>query len=68
MSTKHKALTASACNAFYNNLQTLYDQHKYSPNHIWNLDQTCVQVGRQLGIRVLAKRGTNTIYNIIHKF
>jgi hypothetical protein len=32
-------LTTSACNAFYNNMQTLYDQHKYNPYYIWNLNE-----------------------------
>jgi len=40
---KAHGLTAIACNAFYSNLQTLYDQHKYSPDHIWNLNETGVQ-------------------------
>jgi hypothetical protein len=39
-------------------LQALNDQHKYLVAHIWNLDETCIQVGQWLGIRVPTKRSS----------
>jgi len=49
-------------------LQILYTQNNYSAKHVWNLNKTSIQVGRQLRAWVLAKRGSNQIYNIIPKF
>lgn len=34
---------------FYHNLQTLYVQHAYAPDHIWNCDESGAQAGRNGG-------------------
>ncbi len=56
--SKAQGLTINSCKSFYSNLATLYQQHKYKPDHIWNLDKTRIQVGRQAGTMVLAKMGS----------
>lgn len=61
-------LTFNSCNLFYTNLQSLYSQHNYSSNHIWNSHEIGIQVGRQFRARVLVKKGANAIYSIIPKF
>ncbi len=62
-----QGLTPNSCNSLYINLQSLYNQHKYSFDHIWNCDETRIQACKQFGIRVLARRGFNAIYNTIPK-
>ncbi len=62
---KTQGLITNSYNYFYNNLQNIYQQHNYKPNHIWNLDEIGIQVGKQVRARVLAIRGSHIIYNII---
>jgi hypothetical protein len=40
---------------FYQNFEQLYEQHHYSPDHIWNSDETGAQVGRSGGTRVFVR-------------
>ncbi len=40
---------------------------QYQLNHIWNLDETCVQVGQQFGARVLANQASQDVYSTIPK-
>jgi len=47
--------------------QSIYNKHNYVKNHIWNSDETCIQAGKQSGARVLVKRGSHQVYNIIPK-
>jgi hypothetical protein len=49
---------SATCHTFYQNLENLYAQHKYPPNHIWNLDETNIQVGQQFGVQILVKQGS----------
>jgi hypothetical protein len=49
-------------------LIVLYNKHNYVVDHIWNFDEIGIQVGRQLGARVLAKRSSQQVYNIIPKY
>jgi hypothetical protein len=56
--SKTQGLTPNFYTSYYSNLATLYEQHKYKLDHIWNLDKTKIQVGRPVGIKVLAKRGS----------
>ncbi len=37
---KEQGLGNNACNSFYQNLATMYTQHKYTTNYIWNYDET----------------------------
>jgi hypothetical protein len=59
---------ANSCTTFYNNLQTLFSQNNYKPDHTWNLNETCIQVVQQVGAKVLTKRGSHIIYNTILKY
>jgi hypothetical protein len=43
----------------------MYTQHKYQSNHIWNLDETCVQTKQQSNVKVLARWGSWDVYNTI---
>ncbi len=54
-------------NLFYQNLTSLYTQHQYRPNHIWSYDEIRIQTRRQLGTKVIAKKGFHQVYNIIPK-
>ncbi len=63
-----QGLKSQSCYSFYNNIQTLYTQHKYSVNHIWNLNKISIQVRWQFGPRILAKRGSNKVYSNIPNF
>ncbi len=60
--------TANSYTTFYNNLQTLFSQNNYKLDHIWNSDETCIQVAQQVGARILAERGSHIIYNTILKY
>jgi hypothetical protein len=49
------------------NLQSFYNQNNNSPNHIWNSNETRIQVGRQLGAHVLAKCNSHQMYSTISR-
>ena len=51
----------------YDTLSNAYEKHSYSPNHIWNYDDTSLQVGRNCGMRVISKRGSKNVPKIIPK-
>lgn len=50
---------------FYENLQQLYDLHKYTPDRIWNCDESGVQAGRNGGAVVIARRGAHRVQSIV---
>jgi len=60
-------LTLASYNSFHINLQSLYNQHNYTIDHVWNLDETWIQAGKHFGARVLVKRGSKTVYSTIPK-
>ena len=41
-----KGLNPNSVASFYDNLQAAYQQHGYSPSHIWNADKSGAQAGR----------------------
>jgi hypothetical protein len=45
----------------------LYNKHKYHVNHIWNSDESGIQVGRQARAKILAKHGSQQVYITIPK-
>jgi len=47
------------------NLQSIYNRKNYSPNHIWNSNETRIQVGRQLGTHLLTKCSSHQMYSTI---
>ncbi len=65
---KAQGLTPNSYNTLYNNLQTLYIQHNYNLDHIWNSSETRIHASTQSRARVLAKKGSNTVYSTIPKF
>lgn len=52
---------------FYDTLSSAYDKHSYGVDHIWNYDETCLQAGRNCGMWVIAKRGSQNVPNILPK-
>ncbi len=64
---KAQGLIVSSWNLFYQNLTSLYTHHQYKPNHIWNYDEIGIQIGRHLGVRIIAKKGFHQVYNTIPK-
>jgi hypothetical protein len=52
--------------SLYGNLQILYAQHCYPPDHIWNCDESGAQAGRNGGgTLVFAKKGSKSVHSII---
>jgi len=45
----------------------MYQQYNYGPYHIWNSDETGIQVGKQARTMVMARRMSHIVYNIIPK-
>ncbi len=62
-----QGLTTNTCKSFYINLQSLYNQHSYVLNYVWNLDEIKIQTRRQIRARVMAKRRSVDVYNTIPK-
>ena len=58
------ALNPSTVATLYANLEFLYSSYKYPPAHIWNCDESGVQVGQSGGATVLAKRGSRSVHSI----
>jgi len=44
--SKAQGLIPNSYTSHYSNLATLYQQHKYKPNDIWNFDKTGIHVGK----------------------
>jgi hypothetical protein len=51
--------------SFYDNLQTLYSMHNYSPDRIWNCDESRAQAGKNKGGVVIAKTGARRVHSIV---
>jgi hypothetical protein len=49
---------------FYDTLSNAYQKHSYSSDHIWNSDETKLQVGRNCGIQVIARRGSRLLFYV----
>jgi hypothetical protein len=41
--------------------------HNYGLDHIWNFNETSIQVGKRVIISILAKQGSQQMYNTIPK-
>jgi hypothetical protein len=57
-------LCPSSATTVYCNLEELYNSFKYPPSHIWNCDETGVQVGRSSGATVLTKTGNKSMHSV----
>ena len=58
------ALNPTTAETLYSNLEFLYSFYKYLATHIWNCDESGVQVERFGGATVLAKCSTRSIHLI----
>ena len=56
------ALCSITIENLYANLERLYTD--YPPTHIWNCDESDVQVGRAGGATVLARKGSRSVHSI----
>ena len=55
-------LNKVSCSQFYDNLTTVITTHGYGASHIWNVDETEVQVaGRNNTLKVVAKKGSKNM-------
>ena len=61
-----RGLNPSSVASLYENLQKAYEEHSYSPSHIWNADESEAQAGRNGGgTLVFARRGTRSVHTTI---
>jgi hypothetical protein len=51
--------------SFYDNLKALYDQHNYTPDHIWNCDESGAQVGKNGGGVAIARTGARRVHSVV---
>jgi hypothetical protein len=51
--------------SFYDNLQTLYSMHNYSPDRIWNCDESGAQARKNRGGVVIARTGAHRVHSIV---
>ena len=59
-----RAVCPTMAESLYTNLEELYTTFQYPPSHIWNCDESGVQIGRSGGATVLAKRGSRAVHSI----
>ena len=57
-----KNLCPSQVQAFYENLQTLYNQEEYPSSHIWNVDESGANASRNGFGKVFTPRGTRNVH------
>ena len=60
-----KGLCPENVATFYKTLQDLYDTHGYTPDRIWNCDESGAQAGRNGGGLVWAKKGCKSVHSLI---
>jgi hypothetical protein len=60
-----KALCPENVASLYMNLSNLYDQNKYEPHQIWNIDESGAQACKNGQSTVLAKSGTRVVYTLV---
>ena len=62
--SRAKGLCAEKVASFYQNLQQLYDKHKYPLENIWNYDESGAQAGKTEGGQVWAQKGVRSVHKI----
>ena len=60
-----RGLCAANIKSFYDNLESLCTLHNYSPDQIWNCDESGAQAGRNGGGVVIARRGARHVHSIV---
>ena len=58
------ALCLTTIETLYAKLERLYTSFNYTTSHIWNCDESGVQVGRLSGVTLLAKRDNKSIHSV----
>jgi len=48
-------------------LQTLYNEHSYPLDNVWNSYEIGIQVPKHVGVKALVKKSSNVVYNTIPK-
>jgi hypothetical protein len=51
--------------SLYMNLSNLYDQNKYEPHQIWNIEESGAQACKNGQSKVSAKNGTRIVYTLV---
>lgn len=62
---REKALNEVNVKTFYKNLQELYSSRSYQASHIWNVDKSGAQAGRNGGGRVFVRTSSRVVHRII---
>ena len=57
-------MNPSTIKRFFQNLSDLYEEHKYKPCQIWNLDESGAMANKNGTTKVLARRGAKTVQSI----
>ena len=60
-----KGLCKENVASFYNNLEKLYSMHGYSPDRVWNCDESGTQAGKNGGGLVIAKTSARRVHSLI---
>lgn len=60
-----KGLCAENIKSFYDNLGSLFTLHSYTPDRIWNCDESGAQAGRSGGGVVIARKGARHVHSIV---
>ena len=64
-SKRASALCPSNVERFYTNLESLYTQHHYKAQSIWNIDESGIQANRNGHTKVFAARGTRNVQGVV---
>ena len=64
-SKRARALCPSNVERFYTNLESLYTQHHYEAQSIWNIDESGIQANRNGYTKVFATRGTRNVQVVV---
>jgi hypothetical protein len=62
---KARGLCRDNVKSFYENLQTLYSLHKYTPDRIWNCDESGAQAGKNGGGVVIVRTRARRVHSVV---
>jgi hypothetical protein len=60
-----KGLCRDNVKSFYENLQTLYTLYQYTPDRIWNCNESGAQMGKNGGGVVIARTGARRVHSVV---
>jgi len=63
-----KALSTENVKSFYEYLSSLYEQHFYGPDQVWNCDEFGAQASRDGGGFVFAKKGRRNVHKVVFSY